>query len=107
MYKIEVKKIAKDKYQTHYAECFNYKTTTTEKVIFERHNASDLKYFKDDVNLYIFEDNKWFLIDHTLQLNNKYNIMLLEAQKLGFKNVFDAFEHNIQFRTKYTKKATN
>lgn len=107
MYKIEVKEFAKDRYQTHYAEGYNYKTTTTEKLIFERHNASDLKYFKDDVNLYIFEDNKWFLIDHTLQLNNKYNIMLLEAQKLGFKNVFDAFEHNIQFRTKYTKKATN
>ena len=107
MYKVEVKENAKYKYQTHYAEGYNYKFRTTEKLIFERYNASDLKFLKDDVNVYFEENNEWYLIDHTLWLSDKYNKMLIEAQKRGFKNVYEAFDKDYSFKVKYTKKATN
>lgn len=111
MYKLQVKEIAKHKYETHEALGWNYKTTTTEKVIFERKNSNDLKYFKDDINMYLFRNNKWYLIDHTLLLSNKYNKMLIEAQDKGFECVFDMFHASDKYKfetlRKVMKKATN
>ena len=111
MYKLQVKENAKHKYETHEALGFNYKTTTTEKIIFERANANDLKYYKDDVNVYMFNNDRWLLIDHTLTLNNIYNKMLIEAQMKGFDSVFDMFHASDKYKfetlRKVMKKATN
>lgn len=98
MFKLQVKEIARGQYDVNEAIGQNYKITTTKKLIFQRENSGDIRFIKDDINIYILEGDKWLLIDHTIPLDNKYNKMLLDAQRNGYSNVFDAICNNYSFK---------
>lgn len=47
------------------------------------------KFGDNEADFYIMIDGKWCLFDHNLPISNRYNQLLLKAQKEGFKNVFE------------------